>query len=135
MSFRSVTTTLSSLRTTTCDALIVPSINIFHVISITSVNKTLKHAGKTFTKLYYRVILITNEIFVKMKVYHTIPLNPTTSGSRGGAHPARAPPNGRGPMIFYAQNAIFSHFYSSLASLATNFKHDFYRNMAKNTLK
>ena len=23
-----------------------------------------------------------------------------TSGSRGGAHPARAPPNGRGPMIF-----------------------------------
>ena len=77
MSFRSVTTTLSSLRTTTCDALIVPSINIFHVISITSVNKTLKHAGKTFTKLYYRVILITNEIFVKMKVYHTIPLNPT----------------------------------------------------------
>jgi len=31
-----------------------------------------------------------------------------TSGSRG-AHPARAPPpNGREPMIFYAQNAIFS---------------------------
>jgi len=26
----------------------------------------------------------------------------------GGAHPARAPPNGRGPMILYAQNAIFS---------------------------
>ena len=29
----------------------------------------------------------------------------------GGAHPARAPPNGRGPMIFYAPNAIFSHFF------------------------
>ena len=34
-----------------------------------------------------------------------------TSGSRGGAHPARAPTNGRGPMIFYAQNANFSHFF------------------------
>ena len=33
-----------------------------------------------------------------------------TSGSRGGA--ARAPPNGREPMIFfYAQNAIFSQFF------------------------
>jgi len=30
----------------------------------------------------------------------------------GGAHPARAPPpNSRGPMIFYAQNAIFSQFF------------------------
>ena len=29
-----------------------------------------------------------------------------------GAHPARAPPpNGRGPMIFYAQNANFSQFF------------------------
>ena len=36
----------------------------------------------------------------------------------GGAHPARAPPDGRGPMIFYAQNANFSQFFSSLASLA-----------------
>jgi len=36
----------------------------------------------------------------------------------GGAHPARAPPNGRGPMIFYAQNAEFSQFFSSLATLA-----------------
>jgi len=26
----------------------------------------------------------------------------------GGAHLARAPPNGRGPMIFYALNANFS---------------------------
>jgi len=26
----------------------------------------------------------------------------------GGAHPARAPPNGRGPMIFYSPNANFS---------------------------
>ena len=35
-----------------------------------------------------------------------------TSGSRGGgAHPARAPPNGRGPMIFYVQNANFSKFF------------------------
>ena len=29
----------------------------------------------------------------------------------GGAPGARPPPNGRGPMIFYAQNAIFSHFF------------------------
>jgi len=29
----------------------------------------------------------------------------------GGAHPARAPPNGRGPMIFNAQKAYFSHFF------------------------
>ena len=29
----------------------------------------------------------------------------------GGAHPARAPPNGRGPMIFDAQNAKFSQFF------------------------
>jgi len=28
-----------------------------------------------------------------------------------GAHPARAPPNGRGPMFFYAQNANFAHFF------------------------
>jgi len=32
-----------------------------------------------------------------------------------------APPNGRGPMFFYAQNAIFSLFFSSLA---INFKHN-----------
>ena len=29
----------------------------------------------------------------------------------GGAHPARAPPNGRGPKIFYAQNANFSQIF------------------------
>ena len=46
-----------------------------------------------------------------------------TSGSRGGAPGARPPPNGRGP-VFYAQNANFSQF-SSLASLAINFKHSF----------
>ena len=34
-----------------------------------------------------------------------------TLADPGGAHPARAPPNGRGPMIFYAQNANFSHFF------------------------
>jgi len=34
-----------------------------------------------------------------------------TLADPGGAHPARAPPNGRGPMIFYAQNAIFSQFF------------------------
>jgi len=34
-----------------------------------------------------------------------------------GAHPARAPPNGREPMIFYAQNAQFSQniFYARFA--------------------
>jgi len=49
----------------------------------------------------------------------------------GGGAPGARPPNGRGPMIFYAQNAIFSHFFSSLASLAINFKSNFNRNMAK----
>jgi len=29
----------------------------------------------------------------------------------GGAHPAHAPPNGRGLMIFYAKNRYFSHFF------------------------
>ena len=36
----------------------------------------------------------------------------------GGAPGARPPPNGRGPMIFYAPNANVSQFFSSLASLA-----------------
>jgi len=31
----------------------------------------------------------------------------------------------RGPMIFYAQNAYFSHFFSLLASLVINFKYTF----------
>ena len=47
-----------------------------------------------------------------------------------GGRTRRPPPNDRGPMIFYAQNANFSHF-SSLASLAIHFKWDFSRNMAK----
>jgi len=58
-----------------------------------------------------------------------------TLADPGGAHPARAPPNGRGPMIFYAQNAIFLSFFSSLASLAINFKHNFNSSIAKNALK
>ena len=33
-----------------------------------------------------------------------------TSGSRGGAHPA-PPPNVRGPMFFYSQNANFSQYF------------------------
>jgi len=45
----------------------------------------------------------------------------------GGAPGAR-PPNGRGTMIFYAQNANFSQFF--LRSLIY-FKHNFNRNMAK----
>jgi len=54
------------------------------------------------------------------------------AGPGGGAHPAPHPrPNGRGPMICYVQNANFSHFFSSLASLAINLKHNFNRNMAK----
>jgi len=44
----------------------------------------------------------------------------------GGAHTRRAP--GRGPMIFHAQNANFSHFFSSLA---IQFKSCFNRFMAK----
>ena len=54
-----------------------------------------------------------------------------TLAGPGGAHPARTPPNGRGHMIFYAQNAQFSQFFSSLASLAIYFKPSFIRNMAK----
>jgi len=49
----------------------------------------------------------------------------------GGAPGAPPPPNGCGPMILIfdnAQNAIFSHFFSSLA---INLKHNFNRNMAK----
>ena len=34
-----------------------------------------------------------------------------TLADPGGAHPARAPPNGRGPMISYGQNANFSQFF------------------------
>ena len=54
-----------------------------------------------------------------------------TSGSRGGAPGAPPPPNGRGPMIFYAQIAQFSLYFSTLASLAIHFKHNFNRNMAR----
>ena len=50
----------------------------------------------------------------------------------GGAHPAPPPPNGRGPMIFLCLNANFIYF-SSLASLAINFKHTFNRNTAAKT--
>jgi len=39
-----------------------------------------------------------------------------TSGSRG-AHLVRAPPNGRGPMVFKPQTLIFSHFFSFILSL------------------
>ena len=35
----------------------------------------------------------------------------TLADPGGGAPGARPPPNGRGPMIFYAQNAIFSQFF------------------------
>ena len=34
-----------------------------------------------------------------------------TSGTRGGAPGAPPPPNDRGPMIFYAENANFPHFF------------------------
>ena len=44
----------------------------------------------------------------------------------GGAHPA-PPPNDRGAMICYAQNAIFLIF----SSLAITFKLNFNRSMAK----
>ena len=39
---------------------------------------------------------------------------PLQCGERAGnplADPGGAPPNGRGPMIFYGQNANFSHFF------------------------
>ena len=49
----------------------------------------------------------------------------------GGAHPARAPPNGRGPMILLCPKRQFFSFFSSLASLAIHFKSNFNRYMAK----
>jgi len=51
----------------------------------------------------------------------------------GWAHPAPPPPNGRGPMIFYAQNAIFSQLF--LASLANHFMRYFNRNVAQTAPK
>ena len=53
----------------------------------------------------------------------------------GGAHPARAPPNGRGPMIFCAKKRYFFSIFSSLASLAITFKHYFTLNMTKTRSK
>ena len=52
-----------------------------------------------------------------------------TIGSRGGGAPGAPPPNGR-VYDFYAPNAIFPKF-SSLASLAIHFKHNFKRKMVK----
>jgi len=37
--------------------------------------------------------------------------DPLADPGWGGGHTARAPLNGRGPMIFYAQNAIFPQYF------------------------
>jgi len=57
-----------------------------------------------------------------------------TSGSRGG-RTRRAPPLTAADLWFFMPKTLFFLNFSSLASLATNFKHDFNKNMAKNTLK
>ena len=44
-----------------------------------------------------------------------------TSGSRGGGAPGAPPPNDRGPMIFYAQNAFFFHFFFARDSFLAYF--------------
>jgi len=51
-----------------------------------------------------------------------------TLADPGHAPGAPPPPNGRGLMNLYAQNAIFFSFYFSLAM---NFKHNLNRNMVK----
>ena len=48
---------------------------------------------------------------------------------RGGGAPGARPPNGRGPMIFLCPKRYFFAIFSSLASLAITFKHNFNRNM------
>jgi len=53
---------------------------------------------------------------------------PSPLADPGGAHPARAPSNGRGPMICNCPKRYFSHFFSSLA---INLIHNFNKNMAK----
>ena len=50
----------------------------------------------------------------------------------GGAHPARAPPNDRGPMIFYAQNTIFFSIFLRSRVILRNI---FYRNVAQTAPK
>ena len=60
---------------------------------------------------------------------------PSTSGSRGEAHPAPPPPIGRGPMIFLCPKRLIFSFFPSLASLAIHFRAHFNRTMPKNTLK
>ena len=53
----------------------------------------------------------------------------------GGAPGARPPLTAADLWVFYAQNANFTHFFSSIASLAIDFKYNFNRNMAINMLK
>ena len=54
-----------------------------------------------------------------------------TLADPGGGAPGARPPNGRGPMIFYAYKANFSHFFPR--SLRSRFilKSNFNRDMAK----
>jgi len=51
-------------------------------------------------------------IFSRLSDSHDNYLTVSLADPGGGAHPARAPPpNGRGPMIFYAQNPKFYQFF------------------------
>ena len=52
----------------------------------------------------------------------------TLADPGGGAHPARPPPNGRGPKIFLCPKRLVFTIFSSLA---INFKHNSNRIMAK----
>jgi len=52
-----------------------------------------------------------NELLLKMIIIKLMTMMMTLADPGGGAPGARPPPNGRGPMIFYAQNANFSHFF------------------------
>ena len=59
----------------------------------------------------------------------------TLADPGGGAHPAHAPPNGRGPMIFLCPKRKNFPIFFSLDSLAIRFRPNFIMNMAKNRLK
>jgi len=58
---------------------------------------------------YIAVITMYNSFILSNLAYMC-----TLADPGGGAHPARAPANGRGPMMFYAQNAKFSSFFLRL---------------------
>jgi len=66
---------------------------------------------------------------------HEFRVTCTQADPGGGGASGATPPNGRGPMIFYAQNAIFSHFFLRSRLILSKIlveiwpKNDFYFNL------